>query len=277
MEMLEDLWKWTTSSEYNMGIFWLYGPAGAGKSALAQSLCEKLDGEGRLGGSFFFKRGHPSRGTGNRLFPTLAYQLALCLPELKEAIPQIVEGNPSIIDRALSLQLQKLIIEPCRQKIRGRTLVIVIDGLDECEDQNIQQEILCSIGSVMHAGPLPLRFLVASRSDPQIQKIFMCPLKELHRSKNINRAFEDVRRYLLDEFTRIHREHPATMATVSFPWPSPKVIDTLVENSSGYFIYASTVIKFIDDGDFRPTERLQVIMGTKKPDFGSPFAPLDQL
>jgi hypothetical protein len=67
------------------------------------------------------------------------------------------------------------------------------------------------------------------------------------------------------------------MATVSFPWPSPKVIDTLVENSSGYFIYASTVIKFIDDGDFRPTERLQVIMGTKKPDFGSPFAPLDQL
>ncbi|KAJ6529471.1 hypothetical protein DFH09DRAFT_879028, partial [Mycena vulgaris] len=51
----------------------------------------------------------------------------------------------------------------------------------------------------------------------------------------------------------------------------------LVDKSSGYFIYASTIIKFIDDKDFRPTERLQVVMGIKQSEFGAPFAALDQL
>ncbi|KAJ7786935.1 hypothetical protein B0H13DRAFT_2527974 [Mycena leptocephala] len=45
----------------------------------------------------------------------------------------------------------------------------------------------------------------------------------------------------------------------------------------GYFIYASTIIKFIDNKKFRPTERLAVIMGMTEPRFGVPFAALDQL
>ncbi|KAJ7209036.1 hypothetical protein C8J57DRAFT_1023858, partial [Mycena rebaudengoi] len=34
-------------------ILWLHGPAGSGKSAVEQSFCQKLEDEGRLGGSFF--------------------------------------------------------------------------------------------------------------------------------------------------------------------------------------------------------------------------------
>jgi hypothetical protein len=67
------------------------------------------------------------------------------------------------------------------------------------------------------------------------------------------------------------------MAMVPEPWPSPEIIEDLVDNSSGYFIYASTIIKFIDDKNFRPTERLAVIMGMAEPRFGAPFAALDQL
>jgi hypothetical protein len=94
---------------------------------------------------------------------------------------------------------------------------------------------------------------------------------------NVNQSFEDVRKYLLDEFARIQREHHATMAVVPEPWPSRKIIHNLVEKSSGYFIYASTIIKFIDDKQFRPTERLAVITGVAEPRFGVPFAALDQL
>ncbi|KAJ7848450.1 hypothetical protein B0H14DRAFT_2356750, partial [Mycena olivaceomarginata] len=47
--------------------------------------------------------------------------------------------------------------------------------------------------------------------------------------------------------------------------------------SSGYFIYASMVIKFIDDKSFRPTEGLEIVMGVAEPDFESPFSELDQL
>ncbi|KAF7369160.1 NACHT domain-containing protein [Mycena venus] len=283
-KILEDLWAWSSESDLTSSILWLHGPAGAGKSAIAQSFCHKLEAAGRLGASFFFKRGHPSRGTSEKLFPTIAYQLALCQPELKQSISQIVEDDPSTIDRALAIQLEKLIVKPCRQSILSRNLVVVIDGLDECElrskgHDNIHKKILESIGGVIHGSenPFPLRFFVASRPEPHIREAFMDTLLNIHRPVNIEQSFNDVWRYLLDEFERIRLEHQETMATIPGPWPSWEITNWLVHNSSGYFIYASTVIKFVDDKDFRPPERLQVILGMKKSDSGSPFAALDAL
>ncbi|KAJ7469899.1 hypothetical protein B0H11DRAFT_1868380, partial [Mycena galericulata] len=66
------------------------------------------------------------------------------------------------------------------------------------------------------------------------------------------------------------------MRAVPRPWPSWQVIDKLVARSSGHFIYAATVIRFIDNRDFRPTERLETIL-IPTPRSDSPFEPLDQL
>ncbi|KAJ7845473.1 hypothetical protein B0H13DRAFT_2409698, partial [Mycena leptocephala] len=302
-KMLDVLWNWTCGIEpptnlifeddesgddrskhdssssdiHSSPIVWLHGPAGAGKSAIMQSLCQKLEDEGSLGACFFFKRGHSSRGHPKKLFATLAYQLALCLPDLNHHISKSVESDPSLLDKSLSIQLQKLIVEPWQIYAPTRTLVVVIDGLDECEDHINQREILCSIGRAVEEQHLSLQFLVASRPEPHIREIFMGALNKIYYPLNINQSFEDVRKYLLDDFARIHREHPETMAIVPHPWPSSDIIEHLVEKSSGYFIYASTVIKFVDDKNFRPTERLEVIMDIKEHDFGLPFASLDQL
>jgi hypothetical protein len=191
-----------------------------------------------------------------------------------------MEKDPAIVDQSFSIQLQKLIVEPCQQISPSRPAVIIIDGLDECDGENIQQEILRSIGNAIRDERLPLRFLIASRPEPHIRDIFLGPcLNRCHRPLNIQQSFKDVRNYLVDEFTRIHTDHRETMAVVPFPWPPAEVIYKLVSKSSGYFIYASTVIKFIDDKDFRPTERLQVIMGITEleHEFESPFSALDQL
>ncbi|KAJ7817410.1 hypothetical protein B0H13DRAFT_1662717 [Mycena leptocephala] len=67
------------------------------------------------------------------------------------------------------------------------------------------------------------------------------------------------------------------MTTVAFRWPESKIVEDLVKRSSGYFIYASTVIKFVDDKRFRPVDRLNVILGLKNSASGSPFETLDQL
>ncbi|KAJ7832697.1 hypothetical protein B0H13DRAFT_2289056, partial [Mycena leptocephala] len=185
-------------------VLWLHGPAGAGKSAIAQSFCQNLEVAHRLGASFFFKRGHSSRGTATKLFPTIAYQLALSKNpfDLRQVISRTVEDNPSILDRSLSLQLRTLIVDPCRQtlivNLCRRTLpkhpvVIVIDGLDECDSQNIQQEILRSIGNTIRGEYLPLRFLIASRPELHIRDIFVGPcLKKSHRPLNIDQSFDDI-------------------------------------------------------------------------------------
>jgi hypothetical protein len=274
-ELLQDLWDWSSDDDPNSRVLWLYGPAGAGKSAIAQSFSQQLEEEGRLGASFFFKRGHPSRGNGKKLFATIAYQLAVLLPELSQA----VEKDPTIVDRSLSLQLRRLIIEPCQRSLT-HSLVIVIDGLDECEGTNVQQEILRSIGNAVQQS-LPLHFFIASRPEPHIHDLFNGPcLEAVHHPKNVEQSFDDVRHFMEDEFARIHREHRETMARVPLPWPSPGEIRNLVEKSSGYFIYASTVIKFIDDKDCRPTERLDLIIGialSQSPEDESPYEALDQL
>ncbi|KAJ7209035.1 hypothetical protein C8J57DRAFT_1098814, partial [Mycena rebaudengoi] len=89
-------------------------------------------------------------------------------------------------------------------------------------------------------------------------------------------SFKDVHTYFLDEFSRIHRDN-WTMATVPSPWPPSEILDALVEKSSGYFIYATTVIKFVDDKRFRPVERLDIILVIKNSVSASPFDPLDEL
>jgi GTPase SAR1 family protein len=176
-------------------ILWLHGPAGSGKSAIAQSLCQKLKEEGRLGGSFFLKRSYQSRGNASKLFPTLAYQLALSLPELNHSISHVVGTDLAIAYRSLATQLQKLIIEPCRRSNLVQPMVIVIDGLDECEDHNIQQEILCSIANTMHQSPLPILFFIASRPESHIRESFEVVLNGLHRALDVRQSFSDVRKY----------------------------------------------------------------------------------
>jgi predicted ATPase len=70
-KMLRDLCNWSTQDNSDRPILWLHGPAGAGKSAIMQTLCRKLQDAGCLGGAFFFKRGHPTRGNAKMLFATL--------------------------------------------------------------------------------------------------------------------------------------------------------------------------------------------------------------
>ncbi|KAJ7821575.1 hypothetical protein B0H13DRAFT_1660199, partial [Mycena leptocephala] len=259
-------------TNWTKGILWLYGPAGAGKSAVAQSFCQQLKDEGRLGGSFFFKRDHSSRGNAKKLFPTITYQLALTLPALKKHISQSVENDPAIVDMSLSDQLQNLIIKPCRKSFLPRPLSIIIGGLDECDGEDIQPEILDSIGK------LSILFFIASRPEAHIREAFSdTALDGFHRPMNIDQSFDDVRKYVVDQFARIHAAHRTTMSAVPSPWPSSEIVEALLKTSSGYFIYASTVVKFVDDKRFRPVDCLNIILGVKNSLCASPFDTLDQL
>ncbi|KAJ7913728.1 hypothetical protein B0H13DRAFT_1612285, partial [Mycena leptocephala] len=105
---------------------------------------DRLKVEGRLGASFF-KRGPSSRGNANRLFPTLAYQLALHVPELNGRISRAIENDPAIIDSSLCDQLQQLIIEPCCNVTRPVSLVI--DCLDDCAAHDIQHSLCGKFGA----------------------------------------------------------------------------------------------------------------------------------
>ncbi|KAK6987471.1 NACHT domain-containing protein [Favolaschia claudopus] len=264
MEILDRLSKWSQDNSSSQ-ILWMHGPAGTGKSAIAQSFCEQLQSRNRLAGSFFFKRGHPSREDFTKLWPTIAYQLALISHSFKAALAMRLTADPALVDKSLSIQMQKLIIEPYNGS--GDSLIIVIDGLDECEDESQQQELLRSIARSLPAQPL-LRILVSSRPEAHIKDVFDGPVLQFCERLDVHGSFDDVSIYLIDEFKRISETH-AAMAGISYPWPSDKQIQYVLDKSSGHFIYAATVIRFVEDQDFDPMKRLELIY--------RPFAALDKL
>ncbi|KAJ6555366.1 hypothetical protein DFH09DRAFT_923822 [Mycena vulgaris] len=266
-----NLWDWANRTDPTSTIF-------SGKSAIAQTFSQQLEQYGRLGASFFFKRGHSSRGNAKGLISTIAYQLAMLLPEFRHAVSRRVENDPSIVARSLSTQLQDLIVEPCRNIPHGSTLTVVIDGLDECEGQNVQLEILRSLGNAVRDTYLPLRFFISCRPEPQIREAFaIASFRSLHHSFSLQPSFQDVHTYLVDEFARIRREHPSTIDAGPTVWPSMEAVDTLVTKSSAYFIYAHVVIQFIGDKDFPPTDRLATILATTLPTAEKPFHALNEL
>ncbi len=103
-------------------------------------------------------------------------------------------------------------------------------------------------------------------------------MTEITHTVSLNDQFEpddDIRKYLKDEFARICAEHKHSK--LSSGWPPDRTIDQLVSKSSGQFIYASTVVNFVDDIYDDPRERLDIVLNTRPVNSVSPFAELDQL
>ncbi|KAJ7288624.1 hypothetical protein C8J57DRAFT_1116198, partial [Mycena rebaudengoi] len=139
MAVQDTLTSWTAEGRHSASVMWLYGPAGAGKSAVAQTMAETWDREHKLAAAFFFARWRPGRGSGKILFLTIAYQLALQIPQLRVPIGLAVEADPAITDKSLEAQVEGLIIRPLAHLVLENPFVVVIDGLDECDSKSAQR------------------------------------------------------------------------------------------------------------------------------------------
>ncbi|KAF8870679.1 hypothetical protein BD779DRAFT_1721804 [Infundibulicybe gibba] len=260
---------------------WLNGPAGAGKSVIAYTVAEQCRLDGTLGATYFFAKGStsgPVRGAPP-LFSTLAYQLMLVFPGMDEHLWAVIHADPMIFERSLSVQLEKFIIQPFLKLARtpwSASAVVIIDGLDECDGDRIQGEIVRLILGLKQDS-LPLLFLISSRPEPVIRRAFESSPRPSLTRLPLDRSLEsdnDIRRFLRSEFKRICAETgiPPVSPHSKLPWPSAEDIEVLVCKSSGHFIYAATVIKFIQEDHAHPMDRLDAILKIQS-EFTSSSAP----
>jgi hypothetical protein len=89
-------------------------------------------------------------------------------------------------------------------------------------------------------------------------------------------SLDDITRFLLDKFEEIRLTHPIRSDLPS-SWLSNQDIKTLVNRSSGQFIYASTVVKFVSSRRHRPDHRLEIILDLRPKGKDLPFLELDAL
>ena len=283
LDIIEIVERWVTNTA-EPGVFWLHGPAGAGKSAIAQTICESSAERNQLLASFFFMRNSRDRGTIKNFIPTLALQLSTSRTDLRQHIGNAVDADLAVIHRSTSTQLLKLIIEPFRSTTPSQSapFLVVVDGLDECEGKDHQLRILSHISELTTKYDLPIRFLITSRPEPHIKHFFDVSVTQkssiVFSIYGHGSEYGDVYKLLRSKFNEISasERHASTLAHIDKPWPSDDIVQLLAHKSDGYFIYASTLLKYIDD-EFSPcTKRLQEVIQASGPN-STAFGELDKL
>jgi len=108
--------------DQNAAILWFYGPAGAGKSAIAHNIAERCDLERLLLACFFFSRSDPARSNSKSLIATISYQITINIPGTREKVVTAIERDPLILSRSLETQVAVLIVQSssslCASRLR---------------------------------------------------------------------------------------------------------------------------------------------------------------
>jgi len=193
-----------------------------------------------------------------------------------------LKSKPDIGYSSISYQLEQLIVIPLRNV--GNMFppcVVVLDALDECKDSGTTSIILSSLSQYI-TELSPIRFLVTSRPDTHIIDAF--------RSQQLSSATQ---RLILHEVqldvveVTSRSTSPSSLSRIredyelDETWPSLRDVDSLVEKSSGLFIFAATSVNFIEDRECDdPEDQLTYLLCTAAPteeEKSSPYHILDRL
>ncbi|KAJ2928566.1 hypothetical protein H1R20_g8512, partial [Candolleomyces eurysporus] len=269
-------------------LAWLSGPAGAGKTCIQRSVAQECLAGTILGGTFFFGR-DSGRDSADGLVATLAHQFCSAIPGFREAVLRSIALDLSIFSKSLLVQLQRLIFDPLEDIGESQEWIqpkaVIVDGLDECRDTAQRKQVIRVLHALTQHSTFPFCVVVSSRPELDILTTFA----EEPIWSNMKRfrlhgyaSDEDILFYLVDEFSRIRRTHPAGHILPA-SWPAQEVLEMLVKMASGQFIFVSTIINYVGNGKGHPnillTNILDAISTPKRPmaALPNPFADLDAL
>lgn len=249
-------------------ILFLSGPAGSGKTAILGTIADECHKKGLLAASFFFSAssGSPNRVSKRPFILTLVYRLLQqeAIVNLRQTILAIIERDPTVLDKHLDQQLEELILVPLRT-VAGQSdpttwpQVIVVDAVDECQGETridskgrqvqrstekTHEEILSLLAHASADPSFPFRILVASRPEPAITHFFKTspnPALRLFLDNEYN-PDADIRLFLMARLSALQRKF-----NLPDNWEPHGAVDQLVDMASGQFVYATTVLRFVED------------------------------
>ncbi|KAI9766763.1 MAG: hypothetical protein M1839_004767 [Geoglossum umbratile] len=263
--LLQDIREWADGND-KRPIFWLRGLAGTGKSTIARTIAHYYHDRRRLAASFFFSRdiGGDVRDA-RKFFTTIAAQLAHTSDPLGDHICNAINQKSDVVNQAPREQWRQLILEPLLKlqcSAPRLSLVLVIDALDECENEDDIQTIVNLLSEAKLLRTVRLRILITSRPEIPIRQSFdKVPDTEHHDFvlHDISRSIvdHDIRVFIRYRFGAIREER-----MFDLEWPSEETVEALVEHASGLFIWAATACRFIKDGGRFTEKRLSTILGS---------------
>ena len=227
------LWLDDLTSENRVMV--ISGDAGMGKSVISAVVCQRMRNAGRLWGSHFCQHNKARFRNPKIMLQSLAYQLSELLPQYKRELVKALSRNLGEDINNLEVgELFELLFEEPLINVDdpGRSLLMVIDGLDETEYKG-RNELLDVIDDQFSALPVWVRFCVTTRPEMIIAKHFQ-KLNPLHLRQDDEENVNDIRIFF-----------EAQLGNVIQSGFDEVVINELVEKADGHILYAYLMVDFI--------------------------------
>ena len=229
--------NWLDDRSSQNRVMVISGNAGMGKSVISAVICKRMQEAGRLSGSHFCQYNNVRYCKPQLMIQSLACHFSHALPEYKQALVEQLSrnlgtdlNNMGVKELFAFLFKEPLIVvgDP------GRNMLMVIDGLDECEYQG-QNELLDVIANQFCKLPIWIRFLVTTRPALNIAEKLK-HLKPLELKANDKENLEDVRVFCLKRL-----EHMVKPANVG------EFVERLVLKCEGLMLYTHFLILSITE------------------------------
>ncbi|KAG1836210.1 hypothetical protein DFJ58DRAFT_188571 [Suillus subalutaceus] len=254
---------------------WLNGLAGVGKTSIAFTIAEEMKAAKRLAATFFFSHKHSQKPVA--IIPTIAYQLALAFPRIREDIVKAIDNDDSLLSPGKSRadQMRELVIKPLEiLRFREETYSIIIDALDECFSSEEAARLVTLLTDTLAGTALPfIHVIFTSRPEAHICAAIPSSIREIRLTTRDENTIKDVRLFLRASLDKTRTSRPAVFGQPPIPWPSEDEFETLVFKAGGLFVYAAMAMNFISAAGHDPQERLELLLREKS----TVGADIDQL
>ena len=260
MELLDFITEWFLApSTRKENVLWLQGVAGSGKSTISTTIAQRFLTLRRRGAFLHFNRNDEVNSSPAAVIRTISHQLARFHPLIRNAICETLKAHPGLETAPLSIQFEELVRIPLYSIASLESegpIVIVLDALDECGDARSRADVLEVLREGLAKLPPVFRILITSRKEWDIIQFLSMPnvvVQPLELSDLAVRG--DIERYLhhgFDKITRRHHDLPPK-------WPAEGDLRRLGNLADGLFIWASTAVNFVANGDY-PEDHLKALL-----------------
>ena len=243
LHIFEKIKLWLDDRTSENRVMVISGDAGMGKSVISAVVCQRMRNAGRLSGSHFCQHNKARDRNPKIMLQSLAYQLSEFLPSYKRELVKALSRNlgEDINNLEVEELFELLFEEPLRSVgDPGECFLMVIDGLDESEYKG-RNEMLDVIDNHFSALPVWFRFCVTTRPEIIIAK-HLEKLNPLHLQQNNEENVKDIRIFFETQLGNVIQSGCEEV-----------VIDALVREAAGHFLYAYLMVDFIKENVSRLT------------------------
>ena len=256
---LDQVISWATkesSKKEESNTYWIYGLPGIGKTTLAHSICARLHEKNHLAGAFFCQRDHGRLNEAANILPTLIYKLAILFPPFRRLVAGCLRDNPNLVPGSMKpfLLLGLICQLPSPPK---RTLVLVIDGFDQCGDSHTRPGILRALIHAAAHAPW-LKIIITSRPESDIHHFFDSLIRSSHKRYDLvadHDAPSDLRTFASMRFELVESKR-----SLSRGWPDSSHFSQVISRAGGLFIFIEAITRALVLCRPPPNEYLRAVL-----------------